>query len=129
MKKISYNLVLNAYYPDAKWLVVDGGKGYQYDSYVWDTANTDPKPSQSDLDAKWEELKRSTDLWKKFLDQRVQRLQDTDYLMMPDYPYASEQSRQAWADYRQALRDLPETSEPYYDANGQVNIAWPQKPN
>ena len=128
MKRISYNLILDTYYPNALWKVADGGKGYQYDSYIWDASNSIPKPSQAILDSKWEELKRTTHLWTVFLDQRSQRLKDSDYLAMPDYPHTNEQTRQAWIDYRQALRDLPDTAEPYYDSNGEVAIAWPTKP-
>ena len=128
MKRISYNLILDTYYPDAKWAVAGDGKGYQYESYIWDNSNAIPKPSKADLDTKWEEIKRGTHLWSTFLHQRNQQLKDTDYLVMPDYPHATEQIRQAWVDYRQALRDLPDTAEPYYNSNGEVAIEWPTKP-
>jgi len=128
MNRISYNLVLTTFYPNAVWSMIDGGKGYQYESYIWDKSNAVPKPSKATLDAKWEEIKRGTHLWSIFLHQRNQRLKDTDYLIMPDYPHATEQVRQSWLDYRQALRDLPDTADPYYDSNGEVAILWPTKP-
>ena len=36
---------------------------------------------------------------------------------------------QEWIDYSQALRDLPSTSSPELDENGQLsNVTWPTKP-
>lgn len=39
--------------------------------------------------------------------ERNARLTASDRYALPDYPHASEAARQAWLDYRQALRDLP----------------------
>lgn len=49
-------------------------------------------------------------------------LQACDYRMMPDYP-CSEESRAAWAAYRQALRDVPQ-QEGFPD-----RVEWPQAPD
>lgn len=53
--------------------------------------------------------------------ERDQRLAASDYLMMPDYP-ASEAERDAWAAYRQQLRDLPES------ITDPADIDWPELP-
>ncbi|MCC2603023.1 tail fiber assembly protein [Sphingopyxis yananensis] len=53
--------------------------------------------------------------------QRDSLLRNSDYLMMADYPLTSEQ-RAAWADYRQQLRDLPETT------TDPAVITWPVAP-
>ena len=45
----------------------------------------------------------------------------TDWTQMPDSPLTAEQ-RAAWAAYRQALRDLPETY------SGEGPIPWPVAP-
>jgi len=46
----------------------------------------------------------------------------TDFLATIDYPHGSEAVKQAWLDYRQALRDLPaNTTTP-------ENPVWPQPP-
>ena len=45
-------------------------------------------------------------------EERERRISASDYLMFPDYPISAEM-RQAVADYRQALRDLP------------THAAWP----
>ncbi len=50
---------------------------------------------------------------------RDRLLQETDFIMMPDYPIPN---KSATADYRQALRDLP-------DSISDINsIDWPVKP-
>ena len=55
----------------------------------------------------------------KARDKRTQLLAETDWTQMRDIPEAVSQ---AWMDYRQALRDVP-------DQEGfPMNIQWPQKP-
>lgn len=54
-------------------------------------------------------------------------LQETDWRMTTDYPYADQS---AWAAYRTELRDLPSTAEPALDENGQLtNVVWPTPPS
>ena len=53
-------------------------------------------------------------------------LKSSDWMATVDYPNPD---KQAWLDYRQALRDLPETADPQLDENGQLtNITWPLSP-
>lgn len=53
--------------------------------------------------------------------ERARRIAATDYTQMPDSPLSTEQ-RQAFADYRQVLRDIPqENASP--DA-----VTWPEPP-
>jgi len=57
---------------------------------------------------------------------RNQLLQQTDWRATVDYPNPD---KQAWLDYRKALRDLPETADPQLDENGQLtNVIWPTPP-
>ena len=52
---------------------------------------------------------------------RASALSQCDWTQMPDAPLTSEQ-KQAWLEYRQALRDLPtQTGFPW-------DISWPTKP-
>jgi len=44
-----YAAVLTANYPDALW----GMNNNDLATLVWDESNTDPKPSQAELDAAW----------------------------------------------------------------------------
>ena len=59
--------------------------------------------------------------------QRDILLQQTDTPWgLADYQHPN---KQAWLDYRQALRDLPETADPQLDENGQlINVIWPLSP-
>jgi len=53
---------------------------------------------------------------------RNEYLKETDYLATIDYPHPTEEVKQAWLDYRQALRDLPaNTTDP-------ENPVWPTPP-
>lgn len=53
--------------------------------------------------------------------QRNERLRASDFSQMPDVPLTSAE-REAWRGYRQALRDLPETTD------DPANIGWPDLP-
>lgn len=54
-----------------------------------------------------------------FRNERNKLLQETDWTQMPDVPSAT---REKWAAYRQALRDLPASS------GFPQDIKWPTKP-
>ena len=80
-----------------------------------------PKPSKEDFEAKLQEL-IDAQPWKELRKERNKRIAQTDYLAIPDYPHATEEVKQAWLDYRQALRDLPaNTTDP-------ENPVWPTPP-
>jgi len=51
--------------------------------------------------------------------QRNQLLQSSDWTQLPDVPLST---KEAWAVYRQALRDVTNQPDPF-------NITWPQPPN
>ena len=55
--------------------------------------------------------------------ERNQLIQQTDWRATVDYPNPD---KQAWLDYRQALRDLPANSTPALDENGNLTgVEWP----
>jgi len=58
---------------------------------------------------------------------RDTRLAATDYLLMSDYPIATEQLTAVMA-YRQALRDLPSQSGAPWDSGGEAT-PWPTAPS
>jgi hypothetical protein len=64
---------------------------------------------------------RRARLFNKLRQQRNEKLQACDYTQMPDSPL-SEELKEAWANYRQALRDLPANTE------NPSNPIWPTKP-
>ena len=60
----------------------------------------------------------------RFRTERNRRLAETDWWVLPDRT-----PTQAQLDYRQALRDLPETTDPYVDEHSNiVNVTWPEVP-
>jgi hypothetical protein len=55
-------------------------------------------------------------------------LRDCDWTQFVDSPLSQEQ-KQAWATYRQQLRDLPTNSDPSFDENGDlIGFDLPQRP-
>ena len=59
--------------------------------------------------------------WSAFRNERDKRLSACDWTQLPDAPLTDEQ-REAWAEYRQLLRDLPDNTE------NPVLPVWPVAP-
>ena len=79
------------------------------------------KPSKEAFEAKLQELIDAQPL-NELRAARDALLEKTDKYATSDYPHASEEAKQAWLDYRQALRDLPaNTTDP-------ENPIWPEAP-
>jgi len=79
------------------------------------------KPSKEAFEAKLQELIDAQPL-NELRTERNKRIAQTDYLFTSDYPHPIEETKQAWLDYRQALRDLPaNTTDP-------ENPIWPEAP-
>ena len=53
----------------------------------------------------------------EFIKSRNKKLLASDWTQLPDAPV----DKEAWAEYRQKLRDLPETTDT-------LNIVWPDRP-
>ncbi len=64
---------------------------------------------------------RYTQQWNRLRSTRDKRLQDSDWTQLTDCALDAA-TQTAWCDYRQALRDLPDT---YANPN---DVVWPQKP-
>lgn len=63
--------------------------------------------------------------------ERDKKLRETDQYGLADYPFMSDEHKQAWKDYRQELRDLPANSpEAQIDLEtGELTgVVWPTKP-
>ena len=88
---------------DAPWLsTVDNN----YDLIKWKPNMS--IPTKEEVEAKIDEL-RLLQPMKILRRERNKKLFDTDYRIVADFPHASEEVKQAWITYRQALRDLPTT--------------------
>ena len=64
----------------------------------------------------WEKI--IEDQWRKVRTKRNDLLAASDWTQLPDVPLAT---KEAWAAYRQALRDITEQPDPF-------NIVWPVPP-
>ena len=60
--------------------------------------------------------------WTALRTERNARLAASDYTQLQD-AHLSAEKKSAWADYRQALRDLPE------NATDPTNVTWPVSPS
>lgn len=56
--------------------------------------------------------------WSAVRERRDQKLLESDWTQLPDVPL---ETKNAWATYRQALRDVTQQTDPF-------NIVWPEKP-
>ena len=90
--------------------VVDG------DKLIWNDKE-ELRPTDEEIALKVKELEAAQPL-KELREERNDLLMETDYIMVSDYPHTN---KQAWIDYRKALRDLPQTAD-------LTNIEYPTKP-
>ena len=90
--------------------VVDG------DKLIWNDKE-ELRPTDEEIALKVKELEAAQPL-KQLREERNELLMETDYIMVSDYPHTD---KQAWLDYRQALRDLPQTAD-------LTNVEYPAKP-
>tara|TARA_B110000483_G_scaffold56633_1_gene70830 strand:+ start:164 stop:547 length:384 start_codon:yes stop_codon:yes gene_type:complete len=85
------------------------------------------KPPKEEFETK---LQKRIDiqLLKELREERTNRLKATDFVVMPDFPYPSEEIRSAWLEYRQKLRNITATTTPSFDEDGQLVVTWPTPP-
>jgi hypothetical protein len=111
-----YAAVLTALHPDALW----GLTNNDLRTLTWDESNADAKPTKKALDSAWPAV-RDARAWAAVRTERDRLLVESDWTQMPDSPLNGEQ-KNAWADYRQTLRDIPQTQD---DPD---SIVWPETP-
>ena len=88
-----------------------------YESFRVFRGELDIKPSEEVFN---EELRKL--YVNKLRSKRNMFLDQSDKYIVADYPHPSPEARQAWLDYRQALRDLPANTE------DPANPVWPTPP-
>ena len=106
-----YVAVLTRTYPGAEWSL----NGDDYAGLVWlsDTS----KPSKAELDAAWPAV-RDAVAWDGVRSERDLLLAASDWTQVADAPV----DQQAWAVYRQKLRDIPQ------DFASPDAVVWPEAP-
>ena len=124
MSNIDYATVLIRIRNNFKWKVSN-----TYKSIIWDESNTLSKPTLAECETAWQEILNEAPM-KKLREERNIKLLETDKYFITDWPHPSEEVKQAWITYRQALRDLPSNSTPSFDENGNLtNVTWPTPPS
>ena len=92
----------------------------------WDTiqmSDGSVRPTDGEISAVWEEASKNSAIY-------VLREERNRLIALTDWRFRSDLSpSQAWIDYCQALRDLPQNSSPELDENGNlINVQWPEIP-
>tara|TARA_Y100000741_G_scaffold272562_2_gene212672 strand:- start:4025 stop:4366 length:342 start_codon:yes stop_codon:yes gene_type:complete len=103
--------------PTASFNVIDGVLEWCDDPAL--------KPTDEEIKNKMIEVEAGVP-YQLLREERNFLLQETDYLMIIDYPH---KNKEEWILYRQALRDLPATITPTLDENGYLKAEFPTKPN
>ena len=103
--------VISLVKPDCNWSMTDNN----YDTLVWEIANSKSKPTHNELLEKVNELNNIKPL-EVLREKRNELLDQTDKYMVSDFAYEVSTTKEDWISYRQELRDLPTTASP------QINI-------
>ena len=95
--------------------------GFTYSDLNWQDSST--KPTESEIDAEVTRLTNAEPM-------RLLRVERNAKLSACDWRASSDLTlSDSWKTYRQALRDLPETADPYVDEHSNiVNVIWPEVP-
>ena len=124
---MDYFSCINKIVPNAKMKIIDN----DYNTIVWSETNTQSKPTLADCETARQEIISEATM-KRLREERNIKLLETDkYTSIPDWPHASEEVKQAWVTYRQALRDLPATvveQNVVLDPD-LTNVTWPTPPS
>jgi len=107
--------------PDAAWTL----NGDDYTGLTWLDENI-PQPTILEIEAKIAELKAAEPM-RLLREERNRLIAETDWMANSDVVMSDE-----WRAYRQALRDLPENSNPVLDYDNLPTkisgVTWPVKP-
>jgi hypothetical protein len=108
-----YAAVLTAIRPGAEWSL--NGDGFDL---TW-LSEGEP-PTQAECDAAWPAVQTERG-WKAVRAERDRLLAACDWTQVADAPLTAAE-KTAWAEYRQALRDVPQ------DFDSPDDVIWPEVP-
>ena len=119
-KQIFTSQVLNELYSGKRWRIPTSGG----DISLSDIIKEDDFDIDEDLVNQKVQEKLDAEPMIRLRHERDRKLSETDWWVLPDKTASQEQKN-----YRQALRDLPSTTEPQLDEHGNLtNVTWPTKP-
>ena len=98
--------------PGEEWIL----EGEKYAGLTWFSET--PKPTEAEIVRGWQEIAKDVAM-EPIRNQRDKLLYSSDWTQIADAPVNAE----AWAKYRQKLRDLPATVE-----DPTATIVWPTPP-
>lgn len=103
-------------YPGQQWNLTNN----DYDTLVWETVNSVPKPTLEELENAWPTV-LDTKKFKELRQERNRRLAECDWVTLKAYSTDTPVPEE-WKTYMQALRDLPANTE------DPKNPVWPAIP-
>lgn len=107
--------------PGAEWVL----RGGEYSGLEWIDGHGYEKPTKKAIEDKIAELDAGEPM-RLLRVERDRRIAATDWRASSDLSLSAE-----WAEYRQALRDLPSTATPTLNERGDLDLSsvtWPTEP-
>ena len=101
---------------NGEWVLIQDTNTIRKFDFTLDDFPNSPVPDMPDYNPEERALEQEAD---EARTQRDALLVESDWVVLPDAPVADEQ---AWKDYRQALRDVPQQT------GFPTDINWPTKP-
>ena len=116
--------VVDWYFSDSPYVPVTPGIRLEVpEGLAWDTVKGVQDGEEVTLQADPQKVEaKIQQAWTALRAQRNSLLVASDYTQLQD-AHLSAEKKSAWADYRQALRDLPE------NATDPTNVTWPVSPS
>ena len=103
-------------------------KDATYEGIIWNE-NAVNIPTKKDVETTIQNLINQRPLI-LLREERDNKLKESDIYGLSDFPFANDTIKQAWITYRQELRNLPSTTTPQLDENGELtNVTWPTPPS
>ena len=102
--------------------------GTDYSGFNWLDSST--KPTESEIDAEVTRLNNAEPM-RLLRVERDNKLTKTDWVVLTDSPLSTSKKNE-WKTYRQSLRDLPASSTPTLDSDGNLDmssVTFPTEPS
>lgn len=123
-REIGIAEAISALRPGQPWVV----RGGSYENFEW-FGDPDLKPTLAEIEEKIAQLVDEEPM-RVLREIRDWYLGNSDWTQLQDIrAIRGQEWCDAWDEYRQRLRDMPDTSNPYFDENGNITgVAFPALP-